>query len=79
MTAKFTPKSRHAVAAKMRAHRGKLRAHGLRRVQVWIGDTRTLRFAKEAHRQSLAVAAADRRDKSLAGFLDAILSDFEAD
>ena len=79
MPGKSTPKSRRAVAEKVRTHRTKLRAQGLRPVQVWVRDTRTRRFAKEAHEQSLAVAAADRKDKGLAAFLDAIVADFEAD
>lgn len=40
---------------KVRAHRARLRAGGLRPVQVWLPDTRSPEFATEAHRQSLAI------------------------
>jgi hypothetical protein len=36
---------------KVRAHRARLRAQGLRPVTLWIPDTRTARFAAEARRQ----------------------------
>lgn len=39
-----------------RAHRERLRAQGLRPVQVWIPDVRSKAFGRAAHRQSLAVA-----------------------
>jgi hypothetical protein len=38
---------------KVRAHRKRMRAKGLRLVQMWLPDTRTPEFAAEAHRQSL--------------------------
>lgn len=41
---------------KVRAHRERLRAQGLRPIQIWVPDTRTPEFKREAHRQSLAVA-----------------------
>lgn len=41
---------------KVRAHRSRLRAMGLRPVQIWVPDTRSKRFAAAAHRQSLAIA-----------------------
>jgi hypothetical protein len=58
-------------AAKVRAHRERLRAKGLRPIQIWVPDTRSKRFAAEAHRQSLAVAksAHAREDQD---FVDAI-------
>ena len=56
---------------KVRAHRKRLRARGLRPIQVWVPDTRTAAFKVEAHRQSLAVAQSPhaRRDQD---FIDAI-------
>jgi hypothetical protein len=58
-------------AEKVRAHRERLRAQGLRPIQIWVPDTRSKRFAVEAHRQSLAVArsAQAREDQD---FIDAI-------
>jgi hypothetical protein len=41
---------------KVRAHRERLRAQGLRPIQIWVPDTRSPEFAAEAHRQSLSVA-----------------------
>lgn len=76
-----TPSSapKRSVAEKVRAHRAKLRAMGLRPVQFWVRDARARGFAKQAHEQSLAVAKADRRDKDLAALLDAALDDIGAD
>jgi len=41
---------------KVRAHRERLRQQGLRPIQIWVADVRSPAFAKEARRQSLAVA-----------------------
>lgn len=57
--------------SKVRAHRNRLRAQGLRPVQIWVPDLGSARLAAEAHRQSLNVArsrgAADDQ-----AFIDAI-------
>jgi hypothetical protein len=42
---------------RVRAHRERLRAQGLRPVQIWAPDVNAEGFAAEAHRQSRAVAA----------------------
>lgn len=73
------PSPKRSVAEKVRVHRAKLRAMGLRPVQIWVRDARARGFAKSAHDQSAAVAKADRKDKGLFEFLDAALSDVEAD
>ena len=44
---------------KVRQHRDGLRRRGLRPIQIWVPDVRSPEFRAEAHRQSLAVAAAD--------------------
>jgi hypothetical protein len=44
---------------KVRRHRARMRAKGLRPVQIWVPDTRSPEFAAEAQRQSLAVAESD--------------------
>ncbi|MGH9244710.1 MAG: antitoxin MazE family protein [Acidimicrobiales bacterium] len=56
---------------RVREHRARLRAQGLRPVQIWVPDVRAPGFAEEAHRQSRAVAtsAAARNDQ---GFVDSI-------
>lgn len=56
---------------KVRSYRERMRARGLRPIQIWVPDTRTASFRSEAHRQSLAVAqsayASEDQD-----FIDAI-------
>ena len=42
---------------KVQEHRDRLRAQGLRPIQIWLPDVRASSFRAEAHRQSLAVAA----------------------
>lgn len=42
---------------KVRAYRLRLRAQGLRPLQIWVPDTRSRRFSAEARRQSIAVAS----------------------
>lgn len=42
---------------KVQEHRDRLRAQGLRPIQIWVPDVRAPFFRSEAHRQSLAVAA----------------------
>ena len=42
--------------AKVGAHRARLRAQGLRPIQIWVPDTRQPNFAAEAARQSHLVA-----------------------
>ena len=41
---------------RVRVHRERLRAQGLRPIQIWVPDTRAPAFRREAHRQSAAVA-----------------------
>lgn len=47
-----------AIRDRVEAHRAKLRAQGLRPVQIWVPDVRSPAFAAEAHRQALRVAMA---------------------
>ena len=56
---------------KVRAYRERMRARGLRPVQIWVPDTRTEAFRIEAHHQSFAVArsARARRDQD---FIDGV-------
>jgi hypothetical protein len=42
--------------ARVRDHRSRLRAQGLRPVQIWVPDVRGPGFSEEAHRQSRACA-----------------------
>lgn len=45
---------------KVREHRERLRAQGLRPIQIWVPDVRSKKFKTEAHRQSLAVARSEQ-------------------
>jgi hypothetical protein len=56
---------------KVRAHRKRLLKQGLRPIQIWVPDMRSPAFAKEAHRQTLAVANSPHgRDDQ--DFIDAV-------
>jgi hypothetical protein len=59
---------------KVRAHRERLRAKGLKPIQIWVPDVSSRSFKAMAHRQSLAVArsAHARADQD---FVDAISAD----
>ena len=57
--------------AKVRQHRERLRAQGLRPIQIWVPDVRAPSFRSEAHRQSLAVAASALAHEDQA-FIDAV-------
>ena len=56
---------------KIRKHREKLRAQGLRPVQIWVPDTTTPEFREEARRQSLRIANSPHEAEDQA-FIDAI-------
>jgi hypothetical protein len=51
---------------KVQEHRDRLRAQGLRPIQIWVPDVRA-----EAHRQSLAVATSAHTAEDQA-FIDAV-------
>ena len=59
---------------KVRQHRERLRAQGLRPVQMWVPDTRSPAFRKEARRQMKAIAASAGEADDQA-FVDAISGD----
>ena len=65
-----------SVAERVRQHRQRLRAQGLRPIQIWVPDVRSPEFADQAHRQSAAVAASDHATDDQA-FIDAIGLDEE--
>ncbi|MBR0878865.1 hypothetical protein ABIF65_000391 [Bradyrhizobium japonicum] len=56
---------------KVQAHRDRLRAQGLRPIQIWVPDIRSPSFQTEAHRQSLAVATSSHETEDQ-GFIDAV-------
>ncbi len=61
---------------RVRAHRERLRAQGLRPVQIWVPDVRSPEFAAAAHTQSLAVATSKYEAEEQA-FVDAISSGWD--
>jgi DNA-binding LacI/PurR family transcriptional regulator len=71
-----SPKDRSTVSDRVRSYRDRLRAQGLRPVQIWVPDTRSRRFAAEAHRQSAAVATSEQANDDQA-FVDALSLDEE--
>lgn len=66
-----TPTSRQ----KVQAHRTRLRARGLRPIQIWVPDVRSAVFRSQAHAQSLAVSKSKQAPDDQA-FIDAI-TDFD--
>jgi hypothetical protein len=54
---------------KMRAYRARLRAAGLRPLQIWVPDTRARRLANQARRQSL-LASSKASERDLSAFID---------
>ena len=56
---------------KVREHRERLRAQGLRPIQIWVPDVRAASFRSQAHQQSLAVAASSHAQDDQT-FIDAV-------
>lgn len=56
---------------KVRAYRERMRARGLRPIQIWAPDVRAPGFAEEAGRQSLLAAQSPHADEDQA-FVDAV-------
>jgi hypothetical protein len=75
--AKVQSTNRHN-AARVARSRARLRAAGLRPVQIWVPDTRAPGFAAECARQSRLVAEADVRDGSLDFWEEAAALDDDA-
>lgn len=75
-SAKPRARSRKSVPSrqKVRAHRDRLRAQGLRPIQIWVPDTRSSRFAAQASRQSRLVASSRHAAEDQA-FIDALSSE----
>ena len=49
-------KRKKVTRAKVSAHRARMRVQGMRLLQIWVPDTRSPEVAKEACRQSRAIA-----------------------
>lgn len=63
------------VRQRVQSHRDRLRAAGLRPVQIWVPDTRRPNFVEECRRQSRLVAQADMADTEMHRFMDEALAD----
>ncbi len=63
-----------SIRDRVRSHRDRLRAQGLRPVQIWVPDVRSPSFAAEAHRQALTVAESPHAADDEA-FITAVSSD----
>jgi hypothetical protein len=72
----MSEKQRTSVGKRVDAHRARLRAAGLRPIQIWVPDVRSEQFAAEAHRQSAAVAAS-RQAADDQSFIDELSRDPE--
>jgi hypothetical protein len=62
---------------KVRLHRERLRAQGLRPVQIWVPDVRARSFLSAARKQSKAVAAS-KHAKTDQRFIDVVSEDVGA-
>jgi len=56
---------------KVREYRERLRAQGLRPIQIWVPDVRAASFRAEAHRQSVAVSGSPAAQEDQE-FIDAV-------
>lgn len=65
-----------ASRAKVREHRARLRAQGLRPIQIWVPDVRAPLFRTEARRQARAIAKSDAERDDQA-FIDAVSVRYE--
>lgn len=63
--------SRKVIRKKVQAHRDRLRAQGLRPIQIWVPDIRAPGFMEEARRQS-RLAAKSRHARHDQAFVDSI-------
>lgn len=60
---------------RVRRHRERLRAQGLRPVQMWVPDVTWPGFSVEAHRQAAAVAASAQESEDQS-FVDSLAADW---
>jgi hypothetical protein len=70
-TARESQDKRKATRKKVEAHRARLRAQGLRPIQIWVPDVRAPSFAEEARRQSRLAAESPHAGDDQA-FVDAV-------
>lgn len=71
-----TPEEKASGAKRVRDHRRRLRAQGLRPIQIWVPDVNSPEFAAEAHRQSLVIAQSEHAQEDQ-DFVDSISVDWD--
>ncbi len=64
------------IRARVASHRERLRAQGLRPLQIWVPDVRAPEFAAAAHEQSVAIATSELEADDQA-FVDAVSSEWD--
>lgn len=57
---------RKANREKVAAYRARMRAQGLRPIQIWVPDTRSPEFVKETRRQMRALARSEQEADDIA-------------
>ena len=57
---------------RMANYRARMRAAGLRPLQIWVPDTRAPGFAETCRRQARAIAAADPAGDEIMRFIEAV-------
>ena len=69
-----TPASRSPIPApqRMATYRQRMRAAGLRPIQIWVPDSRDPAFAEKCRQQALAIAASDPAGDELMDFVDQV-------
>jgi hypothetical protein len=67
--------SSRSARAKIRSHFERLRAQGMRPIQIWVPDIRARSFVSAARNQSRAVASS-RQAKPDQRFIDAVSKPF---
>ncbi|MGH3874363.1 MAG: antitoxin MazE family protein [Pseudonocardiaceae bacterium] len=76
VTWRMAEPDRTRVHGRVRAHRARLRAQGLRPIQIWVPDVRSPTFVAEAHQQSVVVTSSGHANDDQT-FIDAISWDGE--
>ena len=71
-----TPQEDSPVSRRVQEYRERMRARGMRPIQLWVADVRAAGFAAEAHRQAIAVATSEHAADDQA-FIDAVSLDNE--
>jgi len=64
-----------SASERMKSNRAKMRAAGMRPVQLWLPDIREPGFAAECGRQSAFAAESDLADAGLLALMDGVLDE----